>query len=334
MNISWEILWKLFFMVLLGWILFLARDIVAALILAIVISTAFDPVVTFLEKKRIPRIIGTLLIYLIAIFLIGLIIYAFVPIALSELTNLLAQANKFFGPAGDTFDVQSVFEQLNLSLKRLTDLLFSGSISVVDIAIKFLGGVFSVIAIFVLSFYLTVGREGVSKFLIAILPSASEAKAINIYTRVEKKIARWLAGQLFISLLVGLLTFLGLWILGVKYSLLFGILAAILELVPYVGPVFTGAVAVLLGLDTSVSLGISVLVLFIIIQQLENHVFVPLVNKYTTALNPVVVLVALLVGGKIFGLVGIILSVPVAVFFQELVEDWADHKQMRRGLGL
>lgn len=333
-NLSWEILWKLFFMVLFAWTLFLARDVVASLFLAIVISTAFDPIVSYLATKKIPRVIGTLGIYLVAIFVIGLIVYAFVPIALSEFSNLIKHNSGLFGTVSGTFQLQDLIATLNSNLQKLTDILFSGNVSLVDIATKFLGGLISVVSVLAISFYLTLGRGGVENFFVAILPSVYEVKVINLYARVERKIGRWLSGQLFLSLVVGVAIFLGLWILGVKYSFLLGLLGGLLELIPYVGPILTGSLAFLIGLDQSFSMAIYVLIMFIVIMQLENHLLVPLVNRYTTALNPAVILTALLIGGKIFGIIGIILAVPVAVLFQEILEDWAEAKHSRRGLGL
>lgn len=321
-------------MVVLGWFLYAARGVVVTLLLAIVISAAFDPVVSYLARKRIPRILGTIIIYLVAFFIIGLVIYAFVPIALEELTDLIKYSKKFLGPVGEQANIENIVNALSLNLNKFADLLFSGNISLIDIASRFLGGLFSVIALFVLSFYLTLGRDGVGKFLLAILPAAYEAKVINIYGRVTHKIGRWLTGQLFISLVAGLVIFIGLWLLGVKYSLLLGILAGVLELIPFVGPIFTGAVSILIALGTSTSLALYTFIFFIVIQQLESHVLTPIVMRYTTTLNPVVILTALLIGGKVFGVVGLILGVPVAVLFQEMIEEWTDHKQTRRGLGL
>jgi predicted PurR-regulated permease PerM len=189
-----------------------------------------------------------------------------------------------------------------------------------------------VVAVFALSFYLTVGRDGVERFLRAILPSAYERKALHIYSHVSGKIGKWLTGQLIISAVVGLITFLGLWLLGVRYSLLLGFLAAIAELVPYVGPIITGSIAILIGLSDSVPLGIYVFILFIIIQQLENNVLLPVVMRYTTTLNPVIILTALLIGGKVFGIVGLVLAIPFAVLVQEIIEDWVLTKEARKGI--
>lgn len=330
----WGVIWKIFFLVIFGWILFLARDVVAAFFLAVVISTAFHPAVTYLEKKRLPRIIGTILIYLIALFIVGLIVYAFVPVALSELSNLLSYASKYISSVPGIAETRNIITALNESLTRLTDMLFSGNISLIDIASRLLGGLFFVAAIFVLSFYLTLGREGVEKFLIAILPSAYEEIAVRLYGRVSRKIGKWLTGQLFISLVIGLATFIGLWLLGVRYSFLLGLLAGVLELIPYVGPIFVGSLSVLIGLGDSFTLGAYTFVFFVALQQLENHLLVPVVTRYTTALNPIVVLMSLLIGGKAFGIIGVILAVPAAVTFQEILSDWAEVKQSRKSMGL
>ncbi len=317
-------------MTLLGWLLFLAHDVVASLILAIVISTAFHPIVSFLEERRIPRILGTLAIYLVAVTIFGLILYLILPVALEELGNLLDYSGKILGEAFESHNVRDIAQALDEMVSKLK-FLASGELTLADITSRFLGGIVSAVAIFALSFYLTVGRDGVEKFLVAILPSAYEERAFRIYTRVAKKIGRWLTGQLFLSLIVGAATFLGLWILGVKYSFFLGLLAAVAELVPYVGPIFTGSIALIIGFNESFSLGIYALILFMVIQQLENHVLLPGVMRYTTTLNPAVILTALLIGGKAFGIIGLILAVPVAVFFQEMVEDWVEAKQARRG---
>ena len=192
------------------------------------------------------------------------------------------------------------------------------------------GGIVSIIAVFILSFYLAVSKYGVEKFLKFVLPVRYEEYVIEIYEHIKSKIGLWLQGQLVLSLIVGILVFLGLLFLGVKYSLIFGILAGILEMVPFVGPVFVGALAALIGFSESFTLGISVIVFFIVIQQLENHLLVPLVMKYTVGLHPVVVVVAFLAGAKLAGFVGILLAIPIAVIIVEILESWADRRKTEK----
>lgn len=322
-------------MILLVSVLFVARDILVALFLAIIISSSLEPIVSRLEKRKIPRILSTLVIYIVSILLIAMLIYTVVPLALSEFGNLLEVfGGKLSGTIFEFIDASSTIETLKNSLSKIGGLLFSGSTSLLDISSRFLGGITFTVSVFVLSFYLTVDRDGVERFLETTMPSIYESRVLDLYSRVRRKIGRWFTGQVFLSFTIGLLVFLGLTLLGVKYSLVIGILAGLLEIIPYVGPIFAGGLAVLLALSDSLSLGLYTLVLFIIIQQLENNLLVPTVTHLTTSLNPVVTLISLLIGAKVFGFVGLVLAVPAAVLLQEVVEDWSTSKQRRRGLGL
>lgn len=334
LSITWGSLFKIFVVVLLAALLYFARNIFIALFLAIVISSALDPVVSRLEKKKIPRILSTLGIYLVGIFLIALTIYAIIPLALSELNTLLNTFSKISGSTLQFIDASTAISAINRALNRVADILLSGGTSLLDISSKFLGGLTLTASVLVLSFYLTVGRDGVERFLIAVIPSAYEPHVLDLYSRIRRQIGRWFVGQLVLSFAIGFAVFLGLWLLGVKYSLILGITAGLFEIIPYVGPIFSGSLAVIIGLTSSLTLGLYTLILFIVIQQIENHVLVPAVTNWTTNLNPVVVLVSLLVGAQVFGFVGLVLAVPAAVLFQELVEDWSAAKERRRGLGL
>lgn len=320
-------------MIVLATVLFFAADVLIALFLAVVVSSALDPIVSWLENKKIPRILGTLAIYIIVVFMLAFIIYAIIPIALSEFTSLLNSLNdKISRPDLEFINISQLVTAINEGLGRVTNVLISGSQSFLDILSKFFGGIMLTTSVFVLSFYLTVGKDGVERFLLTILPPAYEARAIELYTKVRRKIGRWLRGQLLLSLVIGIAVFFGLWLLGVKYSLILGLLAGVFELVPYVGPIFSGSVAVLVAATNSLTLGLYTLLLFVLIQQIENNVLVPAVMSLTTSLNPVVILISLLVGAKLFGFIGLILAVPAAVLLQEIIEDWSEAKKRNRSV--
>ncbi len=324
-GISWGALWKVLAMLALVSILFLAREILIAVFLAIIISSALDPWVSALERKNVPRILGTLAIYILAILLVAIITYVLVPVALVELNSILNNSGGILGSLVENFGEEgaNVFDGLITSVNDVTAGFLGGKITILTIFSRFLGGIFFAAIVFVISFYLTVGRDGVEKFAVTILPYQYHEKVLTIYERVRRKISMWFRGQLLLSLIVGLAVFIGLWALGVRYSLVLGIAAGIFELIPYVGPIFSGALAVLLALTSSVTLGIYTLILFIVIQQLESHFLIPTVMGKSTNLNPVIVLVSLLVGAKVFGIIGAILAVPVAVLFQEILRDWS-----------
>jgi len=334
LEISWNSLWRILGMLILVSIFYVALDIWVAALLSIVISSALDASVTWLEKKKIPRVVGTLGIFILVILIFALVLYTVVPIALSELNILL----KNIGKADKTYfgfeEVAKMIAAVNDSLGKLTNVLLSGSASFIDTVSKFLGSLTLVIAVFILSFYLTVDRDGVEKFLLAVVPTGYEDKTLEVYYRTREKIGGWLYGQIFLSLSIGVAVFLGLWIIGVKYSLVLGILAALLEIVPFVGPILSGAIAFLIAMSQSFNAGIYTFFLFLIIQQAEGVLLAPVFMKLTTNLHPALILISLLIGGRLFGLVGIVIAVPMSVALQEIMENWSKEKTRRKAAAL
>ncbi len=333
-EISWASLWRIVSMAVLAWVVYAGLEVILGLFLAIVIAAALDSPVTWMQKKGLPRILGTLIIFICAITVVAALVYAVLPIAISEFTNLFLNFKDYTSPFLEFLDASKAFGTIGERLTSLTDQLISGSASVLTIASSLFGGIFLAIAVLILSFYLTVGQDGVEKLIESVVPQTYENYTLDLYFRVRKKIGRWLKGQLILSLIVGTSVFVGLWLLDIEYSLILGILAGIFEIIPFVGPVFGGGLAVLLALSQSVTLMVYTFALFVIIQQIENHILVPSVMKFTTSLNPAVVMISILLGGALFGFVGLILAVPAAVLLQEIIEDWSAAKQKRRGLGL
>lgn len=316
-------------MLVLAVVLILAKEAAIILFLALVISSALDAPVSYLESKKIPRILGTLFIFLAVLIILTLALYTIVPIAFLEFKALLGGLDKLEIPALGDFSASQLLDRFEKTIGDFAETLLAGGASFLDIVASVFGGVIFVITTLVLSFYLTVSRSGVEDFLRAILPTVHEERVVSIYLRARRKLGLWLQGQIILSLAVGLFTALGLWILGVKYSLLLGVLAGILEVVPFVGPIFSGVLAFIIAATTSLKLGIYVIILFVIIQQLESHLLVPLVMRTRVGLHPVTVVVALLAGAQIAGFIGVILAVPAAVVLQEFIEDWSVRKRAK-----
>ncbi|NCO89519.1 AI-2E family transporter [Candidatus Wolfebacteria bacterium] len=327
-EISWTTLWRIFLMLLFVLALFWARQALIILFLAIVISSSIDGLVSWLQRKKIPRIFGTLLIFLVALTILALLLYTLIPIAIFELQSLLGNLKKIEIPIFGALDISQFvgIDKYLGNLGNLADVLFSGGASFLNIVAAVFGNLALIIATLILSFYLTVNRAGVEKFLRIILPIIYEDYIVGIYLRARKKMGRWLQGQILLMLVVGAATTIGLWILGVKYSLILGILAGVLEIVPIVGPIFSGTIAFLVAISESWILGLYVIILFLVIQQAESHLLIPLIMRKTVGISPVVVVIALLAGSQIAGLVGIILAVPTAVVLQEVIEDWERKK--------
>lgn len=326
LEISWATLWRIFFMLLLITVLFLSRQVLIILFLAIVISAAFDAPVSYLESKKIPRFIGVILIFLSFLSVLVLLLYTLIPSIIIELKNFLDALDKLEIPFLGSLETSQFTEKIDKVLENAASLLFSGGMSFFNIVTTLFGNAVLIIATLAISFYLTINRSGVENFLKAILPVGYEDYVVDLYLRTRKKLGFWLQGQILLMLTVGIAVFLGLLILGVKYSLVLGVLAGLLEIVPIAGPIISGILAFLVAISDSWTLGIYTIILFLVIQQLENHLLVPLIMKKAIGISPVIVVIAILAGYQIAGFAGIILAVPTAVIFQELIEDWDKRK--------
>ena len=215
-------------------------------------------------------------------------------------------------------------------LSGFSSYLQQASQSIVGLIVSIFGGLFSFFAILIISFYLAVTRKGIEVFLGSVVPEKYESYVISLWKRTEVKVGKWLQGQLLLGLIVGLMVYVGLSFMHVKFALLLSLLVMVLELVPMVGPVVAAIPAVFLAFMQSPTLGLWVIVLYVVIQQLENHILVPIILGRTLNLNPVVVIIALLVGEALAGIPGMILAVPVSTIIVEMLDDVARQKESRR----
>lgn len=305
--------------------LYFISGILLILFLAIVISSAIDAPLNYLEKKRVPRILGLLFIFFAAVSVLSFLLYTIVPFILIEIKDLLGSLKNLEAVTGGFFGIPEIATRLEFSVSSLAPTIFSSNI--LNVIPQIFENILHLIVIIAASFYLAIDREGVERFLKSVLPLAYENYAIKLFHRVRAKMGKWLEGQIFLSLAIAIITFLGLKILGVKYSLVLGLLAGIFEIIPIVGPIVAGVLAFVVALSQSVNLAIFTAILFVVIQQLENHLLVPLIMKRTVDIHPVVVIFSIIIGGQLAGFIGVILAIPTVVVIQELLEDYARSKQ-------
>ncbi len=326
-DISWGSVWRVLVALALILFVYLAKEAVIAFIVALVISAALDGFVGRLEKMKIPRLLATIIVFAAFFTALFFFIYNVTPVAIFEFTNFADNfssiAAQFLGYAHINAAVPPISSP---SLQNLVNMLLSGNVSFFQLLGQFLGGAAYTISVIILSFYLTTSKGGAERFILAVLPADIEAKTLALYHRSKRKISRWAEAQLFLCFIVGAMVFLGLYLMGVRYSLLLGVVAGILELVPLVGPIFAGALSVVAALTTSLPLGIYTLIYFLAVSQVESNILVPIIMKKAVEIHPAVVLLSLLAGYEILGYVGLILAVPLAAFFGEVIEMGARQK--------
>lgn len=327
-NISFLTIIK-FFAVAVGIIfLYLIRDILVMLFVVVILVVALAPFVNYAEKHKIPRSLATILLYLFIGSAIGLIVYIIIPSFVEQTKhlalNLPIYSNKFY-PYYYQFtsyvtDWQQFLNTISQSLGKLTGSIFS-------VGLAIFGGIASLVTMLVITFYLLVERDSISKFALKAFALAKREHVLNLVEKISFKLGSWLRGQVVVSLTMGIVTTIGMYVIGLPYALTLGVIAALLEIVPIVGPLITGILAVLIALFYGSWIKALLIVGFYILAQLlENHFLVPKVMGKAVGVSPAVILIALLIGAKLGGVLGAIIAIPMAAAIFVVFEIYIQSK--------
>lgn len=331
-ELSWTTILRVLFVVLLAMFLYFIRDIAAIVLFALVIASAIDPLAVWLQRKGISRLFTVPAVYVIFLSFIGFVVYLIIPPIFNEAKELSLILPGYMEKVSSYLqflnisDGQKFTGNLDIFLNSAQDNFGSVAENTVTTAVNIFGGVTSAVLILIISFYLSVREHGIDNFLRAIVPLSHEHYAMNLWARSKRKIGQWAQGQLVLGFIVGITVFIGLSLLGINYAVILGIIAGIAELVPIVGVMVSGTVAVLLAAAQQPLLGVMTFLLFVIVQQFENHIIVPLVMNRIIGLSPLVIILSLLIGLKLGGILGMLLAIPLAAV---AVEFWSDFEKKK-----
>lgn len=320
---------------ILFYLLYLIKDIALILFVALILSSAFDPWVDYMQHRKVPRGIGILIIYAGVLSILAFAIYLLVPAIAKEVTSFsnnfphyLEKITESYSAIrnysikhGLTSQLQTAFGSASSNIQAAATNLFSG-------VYNFVGGIFTLVLITVIVFYMTVEEEAIKKLVWTLAPAKKRYYVMNLINRMQKKINSWLKAQIILSLVIFALTYVGLWFLPIEYKLVLALIAGIAELVPYIGPMIGAVPAIFLALTVSPGLALGVAAIYYLIQLFENNVLVPQVMRKTVGLNPIVSIAVLLIGFNLGGILGAMLSMPVATALSVFVGDILDGKSM------
>lgn len=337
MNIQVGTIVKVLIILALAWAAYLVRDLILVVLTSVVIASAVEPFVTRLGKFRIPRVPAVLLIYLVTIGIFAVLLPLFLFPVISDISNLANTLPDILSGIPNFLTTNTPFGSLSTTTLPVTQFVTGLQSNLLSIPKSFIsaasfifGGFFSFILIVVISFYLAVQPHGMENFLRIVTPLKREDYIVDLWRRAQRKIGYWMQGQLLLGLVIGVLVFLGLTIFQIPYALVLALLAALFELIPFFGPILSAVPAVILAFSQSLSLGFLVIGFYIIIQQFENHLIYPLVVTKMVGVPPLLVILALLVGAKLAGFLGLILAVPLATVLMELLSDFERTKHLFR----
>src|SRR3989344_4779325 len=284
--------------VAIAYAFFLSSEFILIIIASIVIASAIEPATSFTK---------TLTIYSNSVVSGGI------------LSDMFKTQNLFGG-----LDTPILIKELNSYLNSLASFLSQGIFSSVSLIF---GGALNFLLILVLSFYLVVQEDGVSKFLKIITPIKHEQYIVGLWRRSQAKIGLWMQGQLLSSALVMALVYIGLLLVGVPHALLLAVLAGVFELIPLFGATIAAIPALFIAyISGSTTTALIVAGLYIVIQQLEGNLIYPLVVNKVVGVPPIISIIALVIGGILAGFLGVLISVPVAAAAMEFISDFEERK--------
>ncbi|MBZ9578465.1 AI-2E family transporter [Patescibacteria group bacterium] len=326
LDISWETIFKILFAVICLYFLYLIRNVLIWFIFAVIISVLFEPLIDFLTKRKIPRLISVVFVYFIIFGLIALSIYFTVSIFTSEIRQFTKALPQYFEKISPPFkalglrafeNIEEFTDLLSKNLERMADTVFSAIAAI-------FGGILATLSIFSISLFLSLEEKPIQKALSLIFPKKYEASLLDLWSRCKIRVSGWFLSRIFGCLFVGISSFVAFSLFNTKYPFSLGILAGILNFVPIVGPIITGIIIFVIVCLDNFFQAIFVLIVFILIQQIENNILLPALTKKFIGLPPVVVLLALTVGGILWGIWGAILAIPffgiVFEFFKEFLQ--------------
>ena len=331
LEISWATIIKVFVVILLLYFVYLVREIAFWFFFALAISVILDPGINFLRKIHIPRVIAIITVYFSIFGILGVLIYISAPVFIYELRQFVQYLPGYFeqmNPILRQFGIDTV-ENLNDFTSIATSNLQQNSKSIVKSIMVFFGGFAAAVSILTMAFFLSLEDKGVEKVLLLLFPAKFENQLKNIFERVQKKVAGWFGARLLACLFVGIASYIIFYIFGVKYAFILALISGFLNFVPYIGPWIT---SILLIIFIAVSSGSWLTVLYVlisvtIIQEIENKLLTPLLMKKMTDIPPVLVLVSLFLGAKLFGFLGMVFAVPVFGIIYEFTKEFLEKRR-------
>jgi len=310
------------------WFLYIVRDIIAVVFVSIIISAALSPVVDKLSKIKFPRALSIALIYLLGLGIMGVIVYFILPPMISQIKQLANNLPNYFivfsnfitklnaiGNSSWISASQANLQSVSNFLGSFVNNIFSTTLGVIN-------GATALIATFILTLYFLLDENGIKRFFVSLIPIKQKGRIISLANKIGLKLGGWLRGQILLAITVGLVVYLGLLIIKMPYALTLGILAGALEIIPVIGPIIAAIPAILIAFTIAPTTALIVTVFYIFVQELENKLLVPKVMQYAVGLNPITIIIILLIGAKLMGILGILLSVPVAAVIYVVLEEW------------
>lgn len=335
-SAAWQLAMRIVLMTLgllvAAWLFYTLRAIVLDLVVALILATGLHPLVSQLRRAGLPRGLSVLLIYFTFLALLLAFAVAVIQPALSQLDSLIRNAPGYGRALGTAvqelaarfpilkgLDAQLIRQLQNLGSQL--DVLASQALKLVDLLLNVFGGLASLLFILLMTYYLIVDGQRIRDYCLSFVAQRQRQRLTDLTDRIAARMGRWLIGEVTICATVGLTAYIGLSAIGIPGALILGLVAAVGEFIPNIGPLLSVIPAALVAMTQSSLKVALVLGLFLLIHQLDFLLLVPKVMQHAVSIHPLAVVLALLVGGTLLGLPGALVAVPVATAASVVLDE-------------
>lgn len=304
------------------------RAVLAPFIIAMIISYVLNPIVTMLHERKVPRTIAVLLIYAVFCAAVTVLLVNLIPMFIEQVQELNRHVPELSMKAQDivsdinntSFLPQSIRNGMNKSLVHIEKMFSESLFNFVNNIGSMLNAVFIAFIIPFLAFYILKDFDVFERTVITYVPKSHRKNTVRLLKDIDTALGSYIRGQFLVCVIVGMLAYFGYLFIGMPYALLLAGIVAITNVIPYLGPFFGAAPALLMASTVSIKMVILVAIVNTVCQILEGNVISPQVVGRTLHMHPLLIIFALLVGGEIAGIIGMILAVPIFAACKVIVQ--------------
>jgi len=330
---SWTVL-KIIGIILLVVFLYLIKDILFLLIVVGILVSALAPSVEWLQRWKIPRLLAVLLVFLAVFGIIFVLSVVVFPPLVGQLQQLATELPGKLDDWIHSYETQNtilstrewliatgLIDSVGQALEILSQQVSNISSIVINQTYGVISGILGITVVIILTFYLLLEEDGMKQFLMGVMPTKNQVVTMTIMNKASAKAGRWLQGQLIVSTIIGLLSFIGYVILGIKFSVVLAIFAGALSIIPYIGPTLGAIPALLVAILQGPWMVLGVIIVTAVVQQLEGTLITPRIMGKVVGLSPVTIIVSLLIGATLAGVWGVVLAIPVAATISVIIKE-------------
>ncbi len=321
----------------LFYFLYLISDILVLFFVSLVFSSALDPWVDKLKKRKIPRSVSVLMLYFVVFAILGTTLYLITPPIINEVNSISSDLPSYIESIFSKFSLvkdyslkYGLLDSTKSSFDVVTGYLQNTASGVFFTLFNIFGGIFSFVLILVLTFYMVVEESAIKKLVWSIAPEKNQTYIMHLINRMQLKMGHWLRGQLIVSLSLAVMSYVGLEILGVNYALVLALIVGFFSFIPYMGAILGAIPAIFIAFTQSPLLAVLSIVLFYIVHFIEGNFLQPKIMQKVIGLNPIVSILSILAGFKLAGLIGAFFSIPVATALAVFIQDVFSNKGEKR----